>query len=145
MYMFFKIWSINELLRLSGNRHLIGWRGKKSAILEKNVYFKETTSVEWIEANCILKIIIFRYFAFFLELAIYFLLFNHYYLFIIFIYFCGQLFQVRMCVPCVQVATALLILEGLRLHSVPQFEKCSLWGESDGGPLQYRTWVPTIF
>ena len=40
------------------------------------MYFKETTRVEC--ANCALKIIIFRYFAFFLELTFYFLLFIHY-------------------------------------------------------------------
>ena len=37
---------------------------KKKSIM----YFKETTRVEWFEANWALKIIIFRYFVFFLEL-----------------------------------------------------------------------------
>ena len=57
--------------------------------------------------NCAHTIIILRYFAYFLELTFYFLLFNHYYLFTIFIYFCAWLFQVRPCVPCVQVAMPL--------------------------------------
>ena len=72
--MLFKIRSINELFRFSGNRHL-GGEEKKSVVLEKNIYFNETTRVKWIEANRALKIIIFRYFAFFLELTFYFLLF----------------------------------------------------------------------
>ena len=46
-------------------------REKKSVVLQKNIYFKETTRVEWIEANCALRIIIFRNFAFFLELTYY--------------------------------------------------------------------------
>ena len=46
MYMLFKIRYINELLRFSANRHL--WH-------------------ESIEANCAPKIVIFRYFAFFLQ------------------------------------------------------------------------------
>ena len=72
--------------------HICVEREKKSVVLEK-ILFQETTRVEWIEANCALKIIIFRYFAFFLELTFYFLLFNHYYLLIIFIYFCARLSQ----------------------------------------------------
>ena len=51
-------------------------RGKKVRSCRKNIYFKETTTVEWIKANCALKITIFRYFAFFLFL--FFLLFIHY-------------------------------------------------------------------
>ena len=75
-------------------------RGKKVRSCRKNVYFKETTTVEWIKANCALKIIIFRYFAFFLFLFF----FN--YLFITNL-FCARFFQVRTCVPCVQVVTPL--------------------------------------
>ena len=81
-----------------------GWRGKKIRCCRKNIYFKETTRVEWIKANCALKTIIFRYFAFFLELTFYFLLYIHY------IFFCARLFQVCTCVPCVQVATPLTVL-----------------------------------
>ena len=65
------------------------------------MYFKETTRVEC--ANCALKIIIFRYFALFLELT-----FIFYYLFITY-FFCVRLFQVCMCVPYVQVATLLTV------------------------------------
>ena len=53
-------------------------RQKKSVVFQKYIYFKETITVKWIEANCALKIIIFRYFAFFLELTFYFLLFIHF-------------------------------------------------------------------
>ena len=57
IYMSFKIRSINELLRLSGNRYL-GREEKKSPLfLEKKIFFSETSRVEWIEANCALKII----------------------------------------------------------------------------------------
>ena len=42
------------------------------------MYFKETTRVELIEANCALKIIICRYFAFFLELTFYLIFFIHF-------------------------------------------------------------------
>ena len=73
-------------------------RKKKSVI-----YFKETTRVEWFEANWALKIIIFRYFAFFLELInlLFFTVFSFY------ICFVHDVFRVRTCVPCVQVATPL--------------------------------------
>ena len=67
-------------------------------------YFKETTRVEWFEANWALKIIIFRYFAFFLELIdlLFFTVFSFY------ICFVHDFFRVRTCVPCVQVATPLI-------------------------------------
>ena len=52
-------------------------RKKQSVVLEKN-YCKETTRAEWIKANCALKILIFRYFTFFLELIFYFVLFIHF-------------------------------------------------------------------
>ena len=73
-------------------------RKKKSVI-----YFKETTRVEWFAANWALKIIIFRYFAFFLELInlLFFTVFSFY------ICFVHDFFRVRTCVPCVQVATPL--------------------------------------
>ena len=38
-------------------------REKKGRCCRKNIYFKETTRVESIKANCALKLIIFRYFA----------------------------------------------------------------------------------
>ena len=74
-------------------------RGKKVRSCRKNIYFKETTTVEWIKANCALKIIIFRYFAFFLFLFFYYLFTTN--------LFCARFFQVRTCVPCVQVVTPL--------------------------------------
>ena len=52
-------------------------REKNSPLFRKKIYFKEKTTVEWIEANCALKIIFLRFSAFFLELTFYF-----YYLFI---------------------------------------------------------------
>ena len=55
----------------------LGWREKKSVVLEKK-FCKETTIAEWIKANCALKILIFRYFTFFLELIFYFVLFIHF-------------------------------------------------------------------
>ena len=58
----------------------MGGEGKKIRCCRKNMYFKETTRVEC--ANCALKIIIFRYFALFLELTFYFLLFIHYIFFL---------------------------------------------------------------
>jgi len=73
-------------------------RKKKSVIC-----FKETTRVEWIEANWALKIIVFRYFAFFLELIN--LLFFTFFCF--YIFFVHDFFRVRTCVPYVQVATPL--------------------------------------
>ena len=39
----------------------------KFGLREKKIKIKETTRVEWIEADSALKIIIFRYFAFFLN------------------------------------------------------------------------------
>ena len=71
--MLLKIRSINELLRVSGYRHLGG---------EEKIYFKEISRVEWIEAYCALKLIIFRYFAFFLELTFYLLLVFSFYIFL---------------------------------------------------------------
>ena len=41
----FKIRSISELLRFSGNRHL-GREEKNRRCLRKNIYFKETSRVE---------------------------------------------------------------------------------------------------
>ena len=41
-------------------------------------FCKETTRAEWIKANCALKILIFRFFTFFLELIFYFVLFIHF-------------------------------------------------------------------
>ena len=79
--MLFKIRSIKEILRFSGNRHLgrkpTFGKEKKARCFRKNIYFKETARVEWIEETCALKIIILIYFAFFLELTYIF-----YYLFI---------------------------------------------------------------
>ena len=54
---------------------------KKSVVLENYIYFKQTTRVEWIEANCALKIIIFRYFAFFLEINFSFFIIYSFYIF----------------------------------------------------------------
>ena len=65
------------------------------------MYFKETTRVEC--ANCALKIIIFIYFALFLELTFYFLLFNPYHFFLIFIYFCARFVKAHNAVPVPQM------------------------------------------
>ena len=65
-------------------------RKKKSVI-----YFKETTRVEWFDANWALKIIIFRYFAFFLELIdlLFFTIFSFY------IFIVRDFFRVRADFP----------------------------------------------
>lgn len=68
-----KIYYINKFLRFSGNRHL-GGEGKKVRYLEKS-RFQRNNRGWWIEANCALKIIVLRYFAFFLEWTFSFLLF----------------------------------------------------------------------
>ena len=59
---------------------------KKARCFRKNICFKETARVEWIEETCALKIIILIYFAFFLELTFYFLLFNHLIILLLFIF-----------------------------------------------------------
>ena len=92
--------------------HICVEREKKSVVLEK-ILFQETTRVEWIEANCALKIIIFRYFAFFLEPTFYFLLFNHYYLLFLFI-FVHDFFSVL----CVQLATPLWVNDFSKIQLV---------------------------
>ena len=75
-----KIPSINELLsRFSGNRHL-GGEKKKSVVLEKSAFQRSKQS--WIEANCALKIIIFRYFAFLFRINfLFFIIYSFYILF----------------------------------------------------------------
>ena len=95
--MLLKIRSINELLRVSGNRHL-GGEEKKSVVVEKDISNKLPELNELRQSA--LKIIIFRHFAFFLELTFYLLLFIHFISCV-----CTTLFQVHTCVPCVQVAT----------------------------------------
>ena len=67
--------SIIQLLRFSGNRHL-GGEEKKVRCFRKNIYISKKQSE--LNENCALKIIIFRYFAFFLELTFYFLLSIHF-------------------------------------------------------------------
>ena len=100
-----KIRSINELLRFSGNPHLRG-EGKKVSCFRKRKNFskKQPELNELRQTVHAFKIIIFRYFAFFLELTFYFLLFNHYYLLIIFIYFLCTTFSAyrayRQLPPC---------------------------------------------
>ena len=71
-------------------RHLFHW---------ENYISKKPPELNAIEANCALKINIFRYFAFFLELTFYF--------YSLYFFFVHELFQVRTCVPSVQVATPL--------------------------------------
>ena len=53
-----------------------GWRGKKVRCFRKNIYISKKQPE--LNENCALKIIIFRYFAFFLELTFYFLLSIHF-------------------------------------------------------------------
>ena len=74
LYMLFKIRSINELLRFSGNWNLGGEAKKEAVVLVKKLFARNKQT--WM--NCALKVIIFRYFAFFLELTFYFLLFIHF-------------------------------------------------------------------
>ena len=52
-------------------------RKKKSVVLEKT-YIRISKKQPELNENCALKIIIFRYFAFFLELTFYFLLSIHF-------------------------------------------------------------------
>ena len=107
--------------------HIWVEREKQVSCFSKKKLFQETTRVEWIEANCAprsaLKIIIFRYFAFFLELTFYFLLFNHYYLLFLFIFVHDFL-----SVPCVQVATPLWINDFSKIQLVVCHQCCVLIG-----------------
>ena len=77
--MLFKIRSINELLRSSGNRYLGGEEKESPLFQKKYIYFNETTRVERIDLNCALKIIIFRNFAFLLELLKLFIFYYFFY------------------------------------------------------------------
>ena len=56
--------SIIELLPFSGNRHLGGEEKKVRCFRKKYIFQKKQPELN---ENCALKIIIFRYFAFFLE------------------------------------------------------------------------------
>ena len=107
--------------------HIWVEREKKVSCFRKKKLFQETTRVEWIEANCALrsglKIIIFRYFAFFLELTFYFLLFNHYYLLFLFI-FVHDFFSVL----CVQLATPLWINDFSKIQLRVCHQCCVLIG-----------------
>ena len=109
-----KIRSINELLRFSGNPHLRG-EGKKVSCFRKRKNFskKQPELNELRQTVHAFKIIIFRYFAFFLELTFYFLLFNHYYLVFLFIFVHDFL-----SVPRVQVATPLWINDFSKIQLV---------------------------
>ena len=60
--------SINSLkMKNIGEIDWVLGTAPKFGLREKKIKIKETTRVEWIEANSALKIIIFRYFAFFLN------------------------------------------------------------------------------
>ena len=73
----------------------MGREEKEVRCLRKYTYIsKKKAALNALRENCALKIITFRYFAFFVELLFFFLCI-----------FCARLFQVRTCVPCVQVAT----------------------------------------
>ena len=96
--MLLKIRSINELLRFSGNR-LLGGEEKKSVVVEKMYISNKLPELNELRQSA-LKIIIFRLFSFFLELTFYLLLFIHFISCV-----CTTPFQIRTCVPCVQVAT----------------------------------------
>ena len=79
-------------------------REKDSVVVEKMNISKKQPELNERRRNYALKIIISGYFAFFLELTFYFLLYIHY----MYIYLLSaRLFQVRTCVPCLQVATPL--------------------------------------
>ena len=80
--MSFKIWSISELPRFSGNRHL-GREEKKSFVQEKIYISKKQAELNELRANCALKIITFRYFPFFLELTFYFFIIYSFYIFFV--------------------------------------------------------------
>ena len=91
---------MNYKVRVSGNRHL-GREEKKSVVVEKMYISNKLPELNELRLSA-LKIIILRYFAFFLELTVYLLLFIHFISCV-----CTTQFQVRTCVPCrgVQVAT----------------------------------------
>ena len=73
----------------------MGREEKEVRCVRKYTYIsKKKGELNALRENCALKIITFRYFAFFVELLFFFLCI-----------FCARLFQVRTCVPCVQVAT----------------------------------------
>ena len=81
--MSFKIPSISELLRFSGNRPL-GREEKKVLCLRKNIYIsKKQAESNELRANCTFEIITFRYFAFFLELTFYFFIIYSFYIFFV--------------------------------------------------------------
>ena len=77
---------------------ILGGEEKKSVVEEMYISNKLPELNELRQSA--LKIIIFRHFAFFLELTFYLLLFIHFTSCV-----CTTPFQVRTCVRCVQVAT----------------------------------------
>ena len=79
-------------------------REKDSVVVEKINISKKQPELNERRRNYALKIIISGYFAFFLELTFYFLL---YILYIYTYLLSARLFQVRTCVPSLQVATPL--------------------------------------
>ena len=91
--MLFKIRSINELLRFSRNRRLRGER-KKCVVLEKVYISKKQTELNELRQTMLSS------------LDIFFSVRTNFLFFII----CSRLFQVRTCVPCVQLTTPLLIV-----------------------------------
>ena len=95
--MLFKFRSINELLRFSGNRRL-GGEGKKCFGLEKIYISKKQTELNELRQTVLSCLDIFFSFR------------TNFLFFIIFIYFCSRLFQVRTCVLRAHLTTPLLIM-----------------------------------